>query len=435
MIERYTTESMGAIWSDQNKYQVWLDVEIAVLEVLCEDGIVPKEDLDTIKSKAKFSVERILEIEEETHHDVIAFLTNLSENIGPSARFIHLGMTSSDLLDTALALLCKQSGEIIAEKLNKFHLILRELAIKYKDTFQIGRSHGVHAEPITFGLKLALWSEEIKRHINRFENAIEDIKYGQISGAVGTYQHLDPRVEVRTCKKLGLYPSSVSNQVVQRDHHAQFLTALALIGCTIEKIAVEIRHLQRTEVLEAEEFFAKGQKGSSAMPHKRNPIITERLTGFARLLRSNSMAAMENVALWHERDISHSSVERIIIPDSTNLMDYMLNKVNNLFENLIVYPDNMMKNLNLTNGLIFSQEVLLKLIQKGTSREDAYQLVQKNAMQVWEQKIDFKQLLKKDEDISKLLTDAEIDSLFDLNKILVNINKIFERLGLNEKTN
>ncbi len=435
MIERYTTESMGAIWSDQNKYQVWLDVEIAVLEVLCEDGIVPKEDLDTIKSKAKFSVERILEIEEETHHDVIAFLTNLSENIGPSARFIHLGMTSSDLLDTALALLCKQSGEIIAEKLNKFHSILRKLAIKYKNTFQIGRSHGVHAEPITFGLKLALWSEEIKRHINRFESAIEDIKYGQISGAVGTYQHLDPSVEVRTCKKLGLYPSSVSNQVVQRDHHAQFLTALALIGCTIEKIAVEIRHLQRTEVLEAEEFFAKGQKGSSAMPHKRNPIITERLTGFARLLRSNSMAAMENVALWHERDISHSSVERIIIPDSTNLMDYMLNKVNNLFENLIVYPDNMMKNLNLTNGLIFSQEVLLKLIQKGTSREDAYKLVQKNAMQVWEQKIDFKQLLKKDEDISKLLTDSEIDSLFDLNKILVNINKIFERLGLNERTN
>mgnify|MGYP001296873473 FL=1 len=435
MIERYTTESMGAIWSDQNKYQVWLDVEIAVLEVLCEDGIVPKEDLDTIKSKAKFSVERILEIEEETHHDVIAFLTNLSENIGPSARFIHLGMTSSDLLDTALALLCKQSGEIIAEKLNKFHSILRKLAIKYKNTFQIGRSHGVHAEPITFGLKLALWSEEIKRHINRFESAIEDIKYGQISGAVGTYQHLDPSVEVRTCKKLGLYPSSVSNQVVQRDHHAQFLTALALIGCTIEKIAVEIRHLQRTEVLEAEEFFAKGQKGSSAMPHKRNPIITERLTGFARLLRSNSMAAMENVALWHERDISHSSVERIIIPDSTNLMDYMLNKANNLFENLIVYPDNMMKNLNLTNGLIFSQEVLLKLIQKGTSREDAYKLVQKNAMQVWEQKIDFKQLLKKDEDISKLLTDSEIDSLFDLNKILVNINKIFERLGLNERTN
>ncbi len=435
MIERYTTESMGTIWSDQNKYQVWLDVEIAVLEVLCEDGIVPKEDLDTIKSKAKFSVERILEIEEETHHDVIAFLTNLSENIGPSARFIHLGMTSSDLLDTALALLCKQSGEIIAEKLNKFHSILRKLAIKYKNTFQIGRSHGVHAEPITFGLKLALWSEEIKRHINRFESAIEDIKYGQISGAVGTYQHLDPSVEVRTCKKLGLYPSSVSNQVVQRDHHAQFLTALALIGCTIEKIAVEIRHLQRTEVLEAEEFFAKGQKGSSAMPHKRNPIITERLTGFARLLRSNSMAAMENVALWHERDISHSSVERIIIPDSTNLIDYMLNKVNNLFENLIVYPDNMMKNLNLTNGLIFSQEVLLKLIQKGTSREDAYKLVQKNAMQVWEQKIDFKQLLKKDEDISKLLTDSEIDSLFDLNKILVNINKIFERLGLNERTN
>jgi len=430
MIERYTTDSMGAIWSDYNKYKVWLDVEIAVLEVLCDDGIVPKKDLDAIKSKAKFSVERILEIEEETHHDVIAFLTNLSENIGPSARFIHLGMTSSDLLDTALALLCKQSGEIILKKLKQFHLILRKLAVQYKNTFQIGRSHGVHAEPITFGLKLALWSEEIKRHINRFEYAIEDIKYGQISGAVGTYQHLDPSVEARTCKKLGLKASSVSNQVVQRDHHAQFLTSLALIGCTIEKISIEIRHLQRTEVLEAEEFFAKGQKGSSAMPHKRNPIITERLTGFSRLLRSNSMAAMENVALWHERDISHSSVERIIIPDSANLMDYMLIKVNKLFKNLIVYPDNMMKNLNLTNGLIFSQEVLLKLIQKGMSREDAYKLVQKNAMQVWEKKIDFKELIKKDKKISELLPDSEIDSLFDLNKILININKVFERLDL-----
>ena len=435
MIERYTTDSMGAIWSDYNKYKVWLDVEVAVLEVLCDDGIVPKKDLDSIKSKAQFSVKRILEIEEETHHDVIAFLTNLSENIGPSARFIHLGMTSSDLLDTALALLCKQSGEIILEKLNKFHLILRKLAIQYKNTFQIGRSHGVHAEPITFGLKLALWSEEIKRHISRFEYAIDDIKYGQISGAVGTYQHLDPSVEIRTCKKLGLKASSVSNQVIQRDHHAQFLTSLALIGCTIEKIAIEIRHLQRTEVLEAEEFFAKGQKGSSAMPHKRNPIITERLTGFSRLLRSNAMAAMENVALWHERDISHSSVERIIIPDSTNLMDYMLIKVNKLFENLIVYPDNMMKNLNLTNGLIFSQEVLLKLIQKGMSREDAYKLVQKNAMQVWEQKISFKELIKKDKDISNLLSASEIESLFDLNKILININKIFERLDLHEEVN
>ncbi len=432
MIERYTTEAMGAIWSDQNKYQVWLNVEIAVLEVLCDDGIVPKEDLDIIKSKAKFSVDRINEIEEETHHDVIAFLTNLSENIGPSSRFIHLGMTSSDLLDTSLALQCKEAGEIILKKLKEFHTILRKLAIKYKNTFQIGRSHGVHAEPITFGLKLALWSEEIKRHIKRFENSLDDIKYGQISGAVGTYQHLDPSVELRTCKKLGLHASTVSNQVVQRDHHAQFLTCLAIIGCTIEKIAVEIRHLQRTEVLEAEEFFAKGQKGSSAMPHKRNPIITERLTGFSRLLRSNAIAAMENVALWHERDISHSSVERIIIPDSTNLMDYMLIKVNKLFEHLIVYPENMMKNLNLTNGLIFSQEVLLSLIQKGITREKAYKLVQKNAMQVWEQKIDFKELIKKDNDISKLLSESEIDSLFDLNKILININKIFERLELNE---
>ena len=435
MIERYTTESMGKIWSDENKYKVWLDVEIAVLEVLCQDGIVPLEDLETIKQKAKFSVDRINEIEAETHHDVIAFLTNLSENIGPSSRFVHLGMTSSDLLDTSLALQCKESGEIILKKLKVFHSILREMAIKYKDTFQIGRSHGVHAEPITFGLKLALWSEEISRHITRFEHSLEDIKFGQISGAVGTYQHLDPSVEIRTCEKLGLHASTVSNQVVQRDHHAQFLTCLALIGCTIEKISVEIRHLQRTEVLEAEEFFAKGQKGSSAMPHKRNPIITERLTGFSRLLRSNAIAAMENVALWHERDISHSSVERIIIPDSTNLMDYMLNKINKLFKHLIVYPENMMRNLNLTNGLIFSQEVLLSLIQKGLTREDAYKLVQKNAMKVWEEKIDFKELIKNDTKISELLSNNEIDELFDLNKILININKIFERLGLNEKSN
>tara|TARA_B110000014_G_scaffold263433_1_gene260152 strand:+ start:1255 stop:2547 length:1293 start_codon:yes stop_codon:yes gene_type:complete len=430
MIDRYTTEAMGRIWSDHNKYSTWLKVELAVTEVLCEDGIVPYEDLDIIKNKAQFSVDRILEIEEETHHDVIAFLTNLSENIGPSARFIHLGMTSSDLLDTALALLCKESGEIILSKLVNFHQTLRELALKYKDTFQIGRSHGVHAEPITFGLKLALWSEEIKRHIDRFQYALDDIQHGKISGAVGTYQHLDPSVEERACEKLGLKPSSVSNQVVQRDHHANFLSAIALIGCSIEKISIEIRHLQRTEVLEAEEFFAKGQKGSSAMPHKRNPIITERLTGFSRLLRANAIAGMENVALWHERDISHSSVERIIIPDSTNLMDYMLIKINTLFKNLIVYPENMLKNLHLTNGLIFSQEVLLSLVQKGVSREDAYKMVQNNAMQVWEQNKDFKTLLKSDEDILNFITESEIDSLFDLNKILININKIFKRLDI-----
>jgi len=430
MIERYTTKEMGRIWSDENKYSTWLKVEIAVTEVLCEDKIVPSEDLQIIKQKAKFSVDRVLEIEEETHHDVIAFLTNLSENIGPSARFIHLGMTSSDLLDTSLALLCKESGEIILSRLKTFHKTLRQLAIQHKNTFQIGRSHGVHAEPITFGLKLALWSEEIKRHIDRFSYALEDIQYGKISGAVGTYQHLDPTVEERACTRLGLKASSVSNQVVQRDHHANFLSSIALIGCTIEKISVEIRHLQRTEVLEAEEFFAKGQKGSSAMPHKRNPIITERLTGFARLLRANAMAAMENVALWHERDISHSSVERIIIPDSTNLMDYMLIKVNTLFEHLIIYPDNMLKNLNLTNGLIFSQEVLLSLVQKGVSREDAYKLVQKNAMQVWEQNKDFKTLLKSDQDILNLLTEKEIDSLFDLSKVLINIDKVFQRLEL-----
>ena len=430
MIKRYTTDHMGKIWCDENKYKTWLKVEITVLEILCEDGLVPLDDLKKIKKMAKFSVERILEIEKTTHHDVIAFLTNLSEEIGPASRHIHMGMTSSDLLDTSLALLCKESGEIIKAKLEKFYQVLIMGAKKYKHTFQIGRSHGVHAEPITFGLKLALWSEEIKRHINRFEAALHDISFGKLSGAVGTFQHLDPSVEVRVCKKLGLQFSTVSNQVVQRDHHASFLSSLALIGCTIEKIAVEIRHLQRTEVFEVEEYFAKGQKGSSAMPHKRNPIITERLTGFSRLLRSNSLAAMENVALWHERDISHSSVERIIIPDSLNLLEYMLIKISMLFEKLIVYPDNMKRNLELTNGLIFSQEVLLELINKGLTREKAYSLVQKNAMESWDKKVNFKKLIQSDKEILSILDNQEIESLFDLDKTLINVDKIFDRIGL-----
>ncbi len=430
MIDRYTTPEMAKIWSEYNKFDTWKKVEITVTEVLSDMGEVPKEAVKVINEKADFSVERILEIEKTTRHDVIAFLTNMAENIGPESRFIHMGMTSSDLLDTSLALLCKEAGELILQKLKTFKNVLRVRAVEHRESFQIGRSHGVHAEPITFGLKLALWSEEIGRHIDRWEQAIDSIATGKISGAVGTYQHLDPEVEEESCKRLGLKAATVSSQVVQRDHHAEYLSTLAIIAASLEKIAIEIRHLQRTEVLEAEEYFQKGQKGSSAMPHKRNPIVTERITGMARLLRANAMVAMENIALWHERDISHSSVERIIIPDSTTLMDYMLNKMIFLLENMIIYPENMMKNLDKTGGLIYSQEVLLALVKKGITREESYAMVQRNAMQVWELGKDFKLLLKSDKDISELLTEDEIDELFDLNKILININKVYKRLEL-----
>ena len=430
MIERYQTPDMKRIWSDQNKYETWLKVELAVTEVLVEDGIVPRDSFEVIKSKADFSVERTLEIEETTNHDVIAFLTNLAENIGPDSRYIHMGMTSSDLLDTSMALQCKEAGEIILEKLKVFKSCLRDKAKEHKNTFQIGRSHGVHAEPITFGLKLAMWSEEVQRNIERWELALDTISTGMISGAVGTYQHLDPEVETRVCKRLGLKVAPVSNQVIQRDRHAFYLNMLSMIGATIEKIAVEIRHMQRTEVLEAEEFFSKGQKGSSAMPHKRNPILTERLTGFARLLRGNAHTAMENVALWHERDISHSSIERVIFPDSTTIVDYMLNKTTNLMNNLLVYPENMQNNIDLTNGLIFSQEVLLLLIKKGLTREKAYEIVQRNAMRVWREKIDFNNLLKSDKEIMEHISEDELDKLFDISKILININKVYERLGI-----
>ena len=430
MIDRYTTPEMTQIWSEQNKFETWKKVEITVTEVLSDRGEVPKEAVKVINEKAAFTVERILEIEKVTRHDVIAFLTNMAENIGPESRFIHMGMTSSDLLDTSLALLCQEAGEIILGKLKTFKEVLRTQAVTHRESYQIGRSHGVHAEPITFGLKLALWSEEIGRHIVRWERAVKSIATGKISGAVGTYQHLDPEVEEEACKRLGLQAATVSSQVVQRDHHAEYLTSLANMAASLEKIAVEIRHLQRTEVLEAEEYFQKGQKGSSAMPHKRNPIVTERITGMARLLRGNAMVAMENVALWHERDISHSSVERVIIPDSTTLMDYMLNKMIYLLENLLIYPDNMLKNLHKTGGLIFSQEVLLALVKKGATREDAYAMVQRNAMQVWDEQKDFKKLLKDDQEIIALLNEDEIDNLFNLKKVMININKIYKRLEL-----
>ena len=431
MIDRYQTLDMKRIWSDVNKFKTWLKVEIAAVEVLNSHGLVPDESLKIIKQKADFDKDRILEIEKTTRHDVIAFLTNVAEYVGPDSRYIHMGMTSSDLLDTSLALLCKETGEIILDKLSAFQLLLRKKAIQYKDTFQIGRSHGVHAEPITFGLKIALWSDEIDRHVGRLEDAIKSVSIGKLSGAVGTFQHLDPKVEEEVCKKLGISAAKVSNQVVQRDGHAHFLQTFALIGATIEKISIEIRHLQRTEVLEAEECFKKGQKGSSAMPHKKNPIVTERMTGFARLLRSNAHVAVENIALWHERDISHSSVERIIIPDSTTLMDYMLIRMHDLIDNLIVYPDRMMENINSTNGLIFSQEVLLALIKKGITREDSYALVQRNAMKSWDEKSNFLDNLKSDSEVMDLISESELEKLFNLDKVLININKIFKRLELN----
>ena len=431
MIDRYKTPEMDRIWSDQNRFEIWKKVELAVTEVLCERGVVPEKSWKVIKEKANFRIDRVLEIEKETRHDVIAFLTNMAEYIGPDSRFVHMGMTSSDLLDTSLALQCREAGLIILEKLNKFHEVLCKRAVEFKDTFQMGRSHGIHAEPITFGLKLAMWSEELKRNIDRWERAIDAISIGQISGAVGTYQHIDPDVELEVCKRLDLTAATVSNQVVQRDGHAEYLTTLAVIGATLEKIAVEIRHLQRTEVLEAEEFFQKGQKGSSAMPHKRNPIVTERITGMARLLRGNAHVGLENVALWHERDISHSSVERVILPDSTTIMDYSLNKMIHLIENLLVYPENMMKNVNLTCGLIFSQEVLLSLVKAGLTRENAYAVVQRNAMKVWQERTDFKELLLTDSEVTQYLTREDLDQLFDLEKIKINIHKIFKRIGLN----
>jgi len=421
---------MGAIWTDQNKFKKWLKVEIAVCEVQAELGLIPGKAVKEIQKKSDFKIERILEIEKEVKHDVIAFLTNVAEYVGEFSRYIHLGMTSSDLLDTANALLMKEAGEILLADLQQLKQVLREKAIEHKNSVCIGRSHGIHAEPTTFGLKMALWYDEANRHINRLERAIETISYGKISGAVGTFAHLDPIIEEKTCRKLNLKPAPVSTQIIQRDRYAEYLTTLALIGSSLEKFATEIRNLQRTEILEAEEYFSKGQKGSSAMPHKRNPIVTEQISGQARILRANAGAAMENVALWHERDISHSSVERVIIPDSTILLDYMLNKFTNIVKNLLVYPENMKTNLNKTNGLIFSQSVLLALTQKGISREIAYRLVQTCAMESWNTKKDFKQLLLENKEIREYLSDQEITDLFDLNLQLRNVDLIFKRVGI-----
>ncbi|MCU0427729.1 MAG: adenylosuccinate lyase [Candidatus Kapabacteria bacterium] len=430
MIERYTRPQMGAIWNDENKYRIWLDIEIASTEAQTQLGIVPREALETIKAKANFDVKRVLEIEETTKHDVIAFLTNVAEYVGESARFIHLGMTSSDVLDTCLSVQLKQAGELLMQSLERLRDITARRAQEFKYALCIGRTHGIHAEPTTFGLKFLLWHEESKRNITRLNQAIESVSVAMISGAVGTYEHISMKVEEHVATKLGLKPAPVSTQVIQRDRHAEFLSVLAIIGASLEKIAVEIRHLQRTEVLEAEEFFSKGQKGSSAMPHKRNPIVSERVCGLARLLRGNAMAAMENVALWHERDISHSSVERVICPDSTITLDYMLHLINNLLDNLLVYPETMRKNLDITCGLTFSQTILLELAQRGASREDAYAIVQRNAMQTWQERKPFLDYLKADMEIGKYLSHAELDEICNLDKSKRNVDAIFARCGL-----
>lgn len=428
MISRYTLPEMGKIWEDEFKFATWLKIEVLACEARHLMGEIPETDLATIKKKSSFNVKRILEIEETTKHDVIAFLTNVSEYVGPASRHIHYGMTSSDILDTTLSYQMKSAGELLLKQLVDLKEVLKIRAIEHKNTMCIGRSHGIHAEPTTMGLKFALWYEETKRNIRRLKNAIETISVGQISGAVGTFDHLSPKVEEYVCSKMDLKPASVSTQVIQRDRHAEFMSTLAVIGATLEKISVEIRHLQRTEVLEVEEYFSKGQKGSSAMPHKRNPVISERITGFARILRGNSIAALENVALWHERDISHSSVERIIIPDSCIALNYALDLMIKLIKNLLIYPENMLKNLNLTRGLVFSQTILLKLVDKGLSREDAYRIVQTSAMDVWTNNDKFlKNELFKSKEVMNIITETELNEIFKTDKVLQNIDYIFNR--------
>ncbi|MBI5463391.1 MAG: adenylosuccinate lyase [Ignavibacteriales bacterium] len=430
MIARYTRPAMGRIFEDENKLRIWLEVELLACEAQAELGSIPISAAETIRAKANFDVHRVLEIEQETKHDMIAFLTNVGEFVGPESRFIHLGMTSSDVLDTSLALQMKQAGELLLDDWGALKQALATRAKEFKYTVMIGRTHGIHAEPITFGLKLALWYAEVCRNIERLTSAISTIAVGKISGAVGTYQHVDPFVERYVCEKLGLQPSPVATQVLQRDRHAEYMNTLALLGCSLEKFATEIRHLQKTEVLEAEEFFSKGQKGSSAMPHKRNPITCERIAGLSRVLRGNALAAMENVALWHERDITHSSVERIIIPDSCALLDYMTTQFTKVIEQLLVYPGRMQWNLNATHGLVFSQEVLLALTKKGMKREDAYRIVQEQAMKVWQNASDFKTLLQSSAEVKKLLSSDELDALFDPKRSLKQVDYIFDRVGL-----
>ncbi|SDC10217.1 Adenylosuccinate lyase [Pelagirhabdus alkalitolerans] len=430
MIERYTREEMGAIWTEENKFKAWLEVELLACEAWSELGVIPAEDVKALRENASFKTERILEIEQETRHDVVAFTRAVSETLGEEKKWVHYGLTSTDVVDTALSYLIKQANDIIRRDIESFIAILKQKAIDHKDTVMMGRTHGVHAEPTTFGLKMALWYEEMKRNLERFNAAAASIETGKLSGAVGTYANIDPQVEAYVCKALGLKAAEVSTQTLQRDRHAQYLSALTLVATSIEKFATEIRGLQKTETREVEEFFAKGQKGSSAMPHKRNPIGSENMTGMARLMRGYMMTAYENVALWHERDISHSSSERVILPDATITLNYMLNRFGRIVENLTVFPENMKRNIDRTHGVIFSQRVLLSLIDKGMSREKAYDLVQPNAMKAWETGTHFKGLVEAEAAITNLLTQSEIDACFDHTYHLKNVDQIFKRIGL-----
>ena len=428
MIERYSREEMKNIWTLESKFNYYLKVEIAVCEAYAELGEIPKEDVLIIKQRARFDVKRIDEIEREVRHDVIAFLTNVNESLGDLGRYMHVGLTSSDVIDTAFALQIQDSGKIILEDLNKTINSIKELAKKHKNTICIGRSHGIHAEVMTFGVKLCSWIDILERQKDNFEHALEQIRVGQISGPVGTYSNISPEVEQITCKHLGLKPARISTQIIARDYHAYFMQSLALIASVIEQFATEIRHLQRTEVLEVEEGFGAHQKGSSAMPHKKNPVLSENLCGLARVVRANSLVALENIPLWHERDISHSSAERIIFPDSLTLVDFMLNRFNGIVENLVVHENNMLKNTEKFGGIVFSQKVLLTLVSKGLSREDAYTIVQRNALDAFNNHGNFKENLLKDKDVMKLLTPQEIDTIFDKKEFLQNIDKIYARI-------
>lgn len=431
MIERYTRPEMGAIWTEQNKYQAWLEVEILACEAWAELGDIPKEDVAKIRANASFDVNRILEIEEETRHDVVAFTRAVSETLGEERKWVHYGLTSTDVVDTALSYIIKQANEILRKDLNNFVEILANKAKEHKFTVMMGRTHGVHAEPTTFGLKLALWHEEMKRNVERFEAAAKSIETGKMSGAVGTYANIDPFVEKYVCDNLGIAASPISTQTLQRDRHAQYMSTLALIATSVEKFATEVRGLQKSETREVEESFAKGQKGSSAMPHKRNPIGSENMTGLARLIRGYMLTAYENVSLWHERDISHSSAERVILPDATIALNYMLNRFGNIIKNLTVFPDNMKRNMDSTLGLIYSQRVLLALIDKGLAREEAYDTVQPCAMEAWEKQISFRGVVDQDEKITAHLNKEELDDCFDYNYHIQHVDMIFERLGLN----
>jgi adenylosuccinate lyase len=419
---------MGRIWSDENRFRTWLTVEVAATETLAEAGMVPKDAAKAIRKRANFDLRRIHEIEAEVRHDVIAFTTAVAEIVGPEARWFHYGLTSNDVVDTAQALLIGQASSIIAADLDRLSEVLKRRAWEFKDTPMIGRTHGIHAEPITFGLKLANWFSETQRNIERFRQTAEDMRVGKFSGAVGTLAHLSPELEEKICARLGLKAAAVSSQVIQRDRHAYYLATLAVIASTLDKIATEIRHLQRTEVREAEEFFSEKQKGSSAMPHKRNPVTCEQISGLARVVRSNAQAGFENVPLWHERDISHSSVERVIIPDSTTLVDYMLQKTANLIETMFVYPERMMRNLESTGGLVFSGQLLLDLVEHGVSREDAYRMVQGHAMRAWTDDLNFRDLVLKDKKITRLVPRHTIEHAFDLKRQLRNVDKIFARV-------